>query len=198
MRDGDDNVAQATGNSVTRLLERWRNGDASAESEIFSATYTELKKLASSRLARSSSQITLSPTDLTNEAYLRLRSALEAALDREHLLAIAATVVRSVFIDHVRRRCSQKRGGGVSPVPLHLLAFEPANTEDPGAWLLVDQVITEIEVIDPTLARIVEMRVFAGMTNAEVAATLSSSEPTIRRRWHFAKALIANRLDTGD
>ncbi len=179
--------------SVTELLARWKAGDESAESRIFSAVYGQLKQIAKSKLTHQYG-ITLTPTDLTNEAYLRLRSRLAPFSDSNHLMAAAASIMRSAFVDHMRARNAAKRGGDAVKISIEAITDRelPAVTET--AWLEFEDFLTVLTESNETLVQIIELRVFAGLSHQESADVLGLSEATVRRRWHFARALIRTEL----
>ncbi|MGC4028563.1 MAG: ECF-type sigma factor [Steroidobacteraceae bacterium] len=178
----------------TRALDDLRAGRSTTDAvnELFRATYGELKQLARASLRRNAPITTLDTTAVVHESYLRFLNREGLALeDRRHFLIYAARVMRSVVVDMTRRRCAARRDGG-TPVTLRtdLDAAEVRDEE----LLRVDEALTGLERIDPQLARIVEMRYFAGFTVDEVASHLDTSARTIARQWNKARLLLMDAL----
>ncbi|MEP6495430.1 MAG: ECF-type sigma factor [bacterium] len=166
--------------------------DARALDDLFSATYEELRRLASS-VRRDDPGATLSPTALVNEAWLKLReSPWVARTSRVHFKRIAARAMRQVLIEAARRRRAAKRGGGVA-----LVTFDDAlNQAAAGAddLLALDEALTDLARIQPRQATLVESRFFGGLDVAETAELLDISEATVLRDWRAARAWLANEL----
>jgi RNA polymerase sigma factor (TIGR02999 family) len=135
----------------------------------------------------------LQPTALVHEAYLRMqgREGLEIT-QRTHFMAVASIAMRRVLVDHARARLAEKRGGGVTHVTVGpASAITEDRTED---VLAVDAALARLALVDPKAERIVEMRFYAGMTEAEIAGVLDVSERWVRRQWAFAKAWLRREL----
>jgi RNA polymerase sigma factor (TIGR02999 family) len=180
---------------ITDLLVRWRGGDKAAEAELIEAVYPALREMSRAQLRRNGAA-TLQATELANEAYERLLG--QQAVDwqnRGHFMAIAATVIRRVLIDYLRGRSAQKRGGRMAAVPLHdLLDSDHPSSGDQLDWLMLDQALTEFARVEPDTARVVELRLFGGMSMEEIASVCGSSTATVGRQWRFARAWIATSL----
>jgi RNA polymerase sigma factor (TIGR02999 family) len=161
---------------------------------LFSVTYEELRRLASS-VRRSDPGATLSPTTLVNEAWIKLASSPRfASASRLHFKRIAARAMRQVLIEAARRRNASKRGGGWG---LTIVAFDEASnvTAACGKELLaLDAALEELARMNPRQAMMVESRFFGGFDVAETAALLEVSEATILRDWRAAKAWLAHEL----
>jgi RNA polymerase sigma factor (TIGR02999 family) len=170
---------------VTRLLSVLRAGDRSALDRLLPHVYDDLRALARSQ-ARRHPSASLQPTALVHEAYLKLaRAGAVDASDRGHFLAIAATAMRQVVVDHARGLLSQKRGGGWKRT---LLRDDSASTElDPAELIALDDAL---KTLDERQRRVVECRFFAGMEEAEIAAALGVSVRTVRREWVKARAWL--------
>ena len=168
-------------------------GDRSALDHVFSVTYEELRRLASS-VRRSDPNASLSPTTLVNEAWLKLRNSPRlAGVPRMHFKRIAARAMRQVLIEAARRRKAQKRGGEA----LAIVAFEDAPDPTPtGADQLLglDAALQELARLQPRQALVVESRFFGGFDVAESAELLGVSEATILRDWRAARAWLAHQL----
>lgn len=178
---------------VTLLIAEARAGNREAFDKIFQLLYPELRKVAHRRLA-GASRGPLETTALVNECYLKLaqREALTPA-DRAHFLAYSATVMRSIVVDAARAAQSDRRGGGVEPVPLsteHLDTYAAPEEE----ILDVHAALEELGRVDPRLASVVEMRYFASMDDEAIGVVLNVSSRTVRRDWDKARLLLAHAL----
>jgi RNA polymerase sigma factor (TIGR02999 family) len=180
--------------SITNLLLRAREGDSDALTKVFDAAYGELRALARARLRRAPPNTLLDTTSLVHEAFLRFADLGRLRVDdREHFLKYASHAMRSVIVDFVRERMAQRRGGGAPHVTLNSevdVAGSDAETE----ILRVHEALEELGRRDARLVQVVEMRYFAGMTDAEVGQALGMNERTVRRDWEKARLLLAEAL----
>ena len=161
---------------------------------LFPLLYNELRRLARSRLAAGGRHTLLDTASLVHEAFLRMQRDGGVSLnDREHFLAYAATTMRSVVIDFVRRRNADRRGGGVEHVTLDTRAAEQLGASDEEI-LAVHDALETLAKVDPRLVSVVEMRYFAGLSDAEIASALGLSDRTVRRDWDRARLLLAEML----
>ncbi len=161
---------------------------------LFPALYQELRRLARSRLAGGGRYTLLDTSALVHEAFLRMqRGGLVTLNDREHFLAYAASTMRSIVIDFVRRRGAERRGGGVEHVTLDTRAAEQLGASD-DEILEVHEALEILATIDERLVRVVEMRYFAGLDDLEIAQALGVSDRTVRRDWERARLLLARIL----
>jgi RNA polymerase sigma factor (TIGR02999 family) len=178
---------------IDHLLERCRGGDAAAFDALVEAVYAELKRLAAYHLRAERPGHTLQPTALVHEAYMRLARGSERPWqDRAHFLAAAAQVMRHVLVDHARARAADKRVGQRTRVALDE-ALEVAATQDVDV-LALDAVLGTLAEVDPDLARIVELRSFAGLTLVEIAQVVGVSRATVEREWATARAWLRKEL----
>lgn len=156
--------------------------------------YAELRRLARSRLAGGGRNVLLDTTALVHESFLRLHGAGKVGMqDRDEFLAYAATTMRSVVIDFVRRRGTDKRGGEFEHITLDTGVAESLGASDEEI-LDVHEALESLAKIDPRLVRVVEMRYFAGLTDEEIGAALQVSDRTVRRDWDRARLLLAGML----
>ena len=192
-------VVAAGDASITGLLVQWGQGDRSVEDELARQLYPMLRQLAASHARRSGAALTLQPTELANELYLRLREQQRDDWSgRAHFLGFAAGVLRHVIVDYIRERSARKRGGGQLFVEISSLADgdSPAMPDDVD-WLSVDQALQELEALDPECARVVELKIFGGLGMDEIAEVCRQSVATTGRRWRFARSWLAQRLEPG-
>jgi len=164
---------------------------------LYTATYEELRRLAAS-VRRGSSLVTLSPTTLVNEAWVKLAASPGiGATSRLHFKRIAARAMRQVLVEAARRKTARKRGGGTMVlVTLDESFGEVAST--PATILALDVALEELSRLEPRQAQMVECRFFAGLDVAETAELLQVSEATIHRDWRAAKAWLAREVRKGD
>ena len=161
---------------------------------LFPALYNELRRLARSRLADGGRHTLLDTSSLIHEAYLRMQRGGGVELkDREHFLAYAATTMRSVVIDFVRRRSAERRGGAAEHVTLNTEAAESLGASD-DEILAVHSALETLGKVDQRLVQVVEMRYFAGLTDAEIGAVLGLTDRTVRRDWERARLMLAEML----
>jgi RNA polymerase sigma factor (TIGR02999 family) len=180
---------------VTTLLGAAGQGDRAALDQLFALTYDELRKLGRSRLNRSEKITLLDPTSLVHECYLRFIKMGELELtDRGQFLGYAARVMRFVVVDFVRQRQAERRGGDQTRVTLNTGIAESisANEED---IIRINDLLEELAKADERLARVVEMRCFAGLTEEEIAVTLGVTDRTVRRDWQKARLLLVATLE---
>jgi RNA polymerase sigma factor (TIGR02999 family) len=177
---------------ITTLLRRLGEGDPEASEELARVVYRELKQMAGRQLRRERTGHTLQATDLVHEAYVRL---LDQEIDwkgRTHFFFIAGETMRRVLIEHARTKKAAKRGGGAHRVPLEELG--EISDERAAELIALDEALKELEKLDAELARVVELRFFAGLTAEQAAGALGVSAPTVNRRWRLARAWLTERL----
>jgi RNA polymerase sigma factor (TIGR02999 family) len=193
---------------ITQLLERWGGGDRSAIDELAPLVYDELKKLARSSLRRGSGSVTLQPTALVHELFLKLLGRSPAELrDRHHFFALSAKVLRRMVVDLAREKGAQKRGGGTVRVDLsHADLAAPAGPAGPAALaatselvdiLALHHALERLAERDPGLEQLVELRYFAGLTIDEAAVALQRSPAALGRDWEVARAFLFRELGGG-
>jgi RNA polymerase sigma factor (TIGR02999 family) len=165
-----------------------------APENLLKELYAELRNLAAHHLRGERADHTLQPTALVHEVFLRMqgRSGLEFE-GRNHFMAVASIAMRRVLVDHARSRNAEKRGAGVTHVTVgEANAITSDRTQD---VLRVDAALARLAVVDPQAERIVEMRFFAGMTEAEIGSVLGMSERWVRRQWAFARSWLRRDLE---
>ncbi len=185
-------------NDVSRILTAINQGDTRGAAELLPLVYDELRKLASHRLAQESPGQTLQATALVHEAYVRLVDSSHAQewQSRGHFFAAAAEAMRRILIDQARRKRSGKHGGDWQRHELLETELAVASTAD--SLLAVDEVLSRLAKDHPEMARLVELRVFAGCTLQEAAECLGLSERSAFRSWAFARAWLRRELDRTD
>lgn len=178
---------------ITRLLHQWRSGDIDSAGRLMELVYRELHRMASREMRRERGEHTLQTTALVHEVYLRLCGAEPIQWkDRTHFFSVAAQQLRRVLVDHARRVRSEKRGGG--NIAATLLDFDGAACPFDDRLLAVDEALSKLEALDPRAAKVIELRFFGGLTEAEAAETLDLSLATLKRDWDFARSWLATQL----
>jgi RNA polymerase sigma factor (TIGR02999 family) len=181
-------------NEVTRILSAIEHGDARAASQLLPLVYDELRRLAAHRLAQEAPGQTLQATALVHEAYLRLvADAPERPWDsRGHFFAAAALAMHRILVENARRKRSQKRGGQLARQPLDPDRFAaPAAPED---LLALDEALTKLAQSEAEVARLVQLRAFAGLTVPQAAEVLGVSPRTADSWWAYARAWLLAEL----
>jgi RNA polymerase sigma-70 factor, ECF subfamily len=182
-------MSDPSSSSVTELLARARSGDSSALADVFPLIYEELRRLAGQQLRREPDGHTLSPTALVHEAYMRLLDYTRVEwAGRAHFMAVAATAMRRILVDHARGHRSLKRGGGLRRVSID--AVELGTEERADLLLAIDEGLERLKLVEPRQAQVVECRFFGGMTEEETAAALDISLRTVKRDWARAKSWL--------
>jgi RNA polymerase sigma factor (TIGR02999 family) len=171
-------------------------GADEAVDQLYAATYRELRQLAHSRLRGGGRNLVLDTTALVHESYLRLSKSNELQFpDRTRFLVYAGRVMRSIIIDLVRQRQTERHGGDVRHVTLTgELAEQLGTATDQDQILRVHEALADLEKVDERMARVVELRYFGGMTDAEVAEALQVTDRTVRRDWQQARLFLAEAL----
>jgi RNA polymerase sigma factor (TIGR02999 family) len=179
---------------VTQLLHALDRGDPHAAAQLLPLIYDELRRLAAARLADEPSGLTLQPTDLVHEAYLRLVGAPggDEWDHRGHFFAAAAEAMRRILVDAARRKTREKHGGDWTRVPLE--AAQPAAPDPRDDLVALDAALSRFVAVDPQAAKLVELRHFAGLSVAEAAQILGISARTADRLWAFARAWLHREL----
>ena len=179
---------------VTQLLQAWTGGDRAALDALMPSVIDELRRIAGAYLAGESHAFTLQTTALVNEAYLRLvRVRPYAWENRGQFFALTAQIMRRILVDHARAQLARQRSCGASPVRLDTMTLN--NLSGPQSLAGLDDALISLERIDARKSRVVELRVFGGLTNGETAEVLGLSERTVIRDWQFAKAWLARELN---
>ncbi|TMQ54829.1 MAG: sigma-70 family RNA polymerase sigma factor [Candidatus Eisenbacteria bacterium] len=181
---------------VTRILRAWGKGDQQALEKLMPVVYGELRRLAQHYLRRERPDHTLQATALVHEAYLRLVDQRAVTWqNRAHFFGVAAQLMRRILVDHARRHHAAKRGGTALKVSLNdvVLAAEE-RAED---LVALDDALNRLAAMDPRQGRVVELRLFGGLTVEETAEVLRISPATVKREWTTAKAWLSREIRQG-
>ncbi len=155
--------------------------------------YDELRRLAAHYMSKERSDHTLQPTALVNEAWMRFSASAKSAENKAHFMALAANVMKDVLIDHARKHKAAKRGGG----EMCFVTFEDSvdlPDRGPNELLELCDSIEKLRELDGRQARLVELRVFGGLSFEEAAEVLEISLATVKRDWLLARAWLYREL----
>lgn len=192
----DDNVLHCDQMAnVTQILNQIQSGDNVAAADLLPLVYAELRQLAHAKLGREKLGQLLQPTALVHEAYLRLIGDFDVKWHgRAHFFAAAAEAMRRILIENARQRKSLKRGGGLRQdgISDEDIIVDAANID---SLLDLDAALVKLAQQEPELARLVELRYFAGLSVDEAAEALGVSARTVKRDWSFARAWLGRELN---
>jgi RNA polymerase sigma-70 factor, ECF subfamily len=182
-------------NDITQLLLRWSRGDQAALEQLMPVVYDELYKLAHSYLRRERPDHTLQPTELINEAYLRLvKHDFPDWQSRRHFYGVAAQLMRQVLVEYARARSADKRGGGEQKYSLdEELTF---SDEKAAELVALDDALVALAKFDERKVRIIELRYFGGLSLEETAAALGLSIATIGHETRLARAWLRREMES--
>jgi len=177
---------------ITTILVQWKTGDETAFDRLAPLVYDELLRMARLRLGGKNRDVTLQPTALVHEAYLKLVDHTRLPWqNRAHFFAIAATVMRRILIDDARMRNAEKRGGGLK-ITLHEEMDAP--DEKPADVMALDLALQSLAEIDERKSRIIELKYFGGMTTEEISEVMGISVATVGRELRVGQAWLHREL----
>lgn len=190
-------TAARSTSDVTALLGEVGSARPGASERLLEVVYPELRRLARALMRRERPGHTLQPTALVHEAYLALLGGAAGVpfADRVHFFATAAKAMRHVLVDHARGRAAAKRGSGATQVPFEEERGHGAAV--PCDVLALDDALGGLAAVDGRAARVVEMRVFGGLTVDEMALELGVSKRTVDGDWAVGKMWLARALSGG-
>jgi RNA polymerase sigma factor (TIGR02999 family) len=179
--------------TVTLLLRDFADGDQAALDRLVPLVYEELRRIAEGQLRRERPGHTLQPTALVHEVYVRMVSQEQADYrDRPHFLAIASHAMRKILIDPARGHNAVKRGEGREKFAFN--EERDACAERPSILVALDDALAALEVKDPLLARLVEMRYFGGLTAEESGTALNLEINVVRRQLRLVEAWMHREM----
>jgi RNA polymerase sigma factor (TIGR02999 family) len=185
--------------SVSELLSNAASGDERSMAELLPLVYAELRALAGSYLHKhrdgDGRSHTLQPTALVHEAYVKMVGADKkgGGWGREHFMAVAATAMRQVLVDHARKKGTEKRGGDRDRVSISGLAGAAEATQEMQV-LELHELLAELARLNARAARVAEMRLFGGMTPEQMAHVIGVSRMTVDRDWELARAWLGGKM----
>ena len=181
-------------NDVTRILSAIEHGDPRASEQLLPLIYDELRRLAAQKLGREPSGLTLQPTALVHEAYIRLVGGgpPNGWDGRGHFFAAAAEAMRRILVEAARRWKAEKRGGGRGRAGLEEAHLAEGRTPD--ELLELDDLLVRLAAVNPRAAEVVKLRFFAGLTGDQAAAALGVSPRAADSLWAYARAWLYERM----
>ena len=179
---------------VTQILDAVGRGEPLAAEQLLPIVYEELRRTAALKMAREAPNLTLQPTALVHEAYLRLVGGGQVWQTRGHFFAAAAEAMRRILIEESRRRATLKRGGNqaIMELPADVSQSNPCDGDSLEA---LDAALKKLENADRDSYQLVMLRYFAGLTTDEAAETLGISPRTAKRHWSFARAWLQREIE---
>lgn len=177
----------------SRIMRALDSAEALRSEELLPIVYDELRQLAAKRMASERPGQTLQPTALVHEAWLQISSNRERSWnDRGHFFHAAGQAMRRILVDRARAKLAVKRGSGRRPVNIEDLELVALDRDD--RILVIDEMLDELEKDDAEGARVVVMKFFGGLEEAEIAEIEGVSARTVRRQWAYAKARLFQML----
>jgi RNA polymerase sigma-70 factor (ECF subfamily) len=191
-----EKMASSEPGKITGLLKAWVGGDDAAREQLIPLVYRELRRIAQHYCRKAGAGNTLQTTSLLHETYLRLVDIDGVDWqDRVHFFAVSAQVMRRILVDAARARTAAKRGGQYAfQECLELDGLPAPDSQRGGELVALDDALSSLAKLDPRRARIVELRIFGGLTVDEAAEALAVSRQTIIRDWNLAKAWLLREL----
>ena len=183
----------ANDSHATQLLQRLSDGDATVSDELLGLIYSELRQLAGQRMSNHPAGHTLQPTALVHEAWMRMVDLPDKRFrSRAQFFSLAAKAMRSILVDHARKRGSERRGGGHVRLPLDdvIAGVEEGTT----GLLALEDALSRLEGVSETASRVVELRFFGGLEHAEIGEALGVSARTVERHWRAARVWLHDDL----
>ncbi len=185
------NDLKADPTEIDDMLHAWSQGDEKVENQLIQLLYPHIHRIAHFQI-KSNSASALQTTELVNEAFIRISDQKSVNWqNKDHFLAIAAKVIRRVVVDHYRSELSQKRGGLEQHITLEKVTdlIESPNANEFN-WVELDELLLDLSKVDEEASKVVEYKIFGGMTIPEMARVLDVSESTVSRNWQFARSWL--------
>lgn len=174
--------------SVTQLISKWSSLSEAEKELLICQLYPNLKRIASIQLNKHPREITQCTTEIVNEAYIKLTNLSSIGTNKDHFLAISATVMRRLIVDLTRNKLSKKRGSGVNFENIEDVEIAvPFNFSN---WIDLNNTIEELHSINPIYSKIIELKLIMGYKLDEISRILEISIPTISRNWKFCKVWL--------
>ena len=187
-------MSKLKNSEITQILHDWNNGDESAGERLFPIVYEELKRNARFLMTKERGNHTLQPTALVHEAFLKLSELHEIEWkSRRHFYHFVSKLMRQILVDHVRHHAASKRGN--AQIHFSIDDLQLPSEERADSILKLDEALNRLARIDPKQEKIVELRYFGGMTNAEIAEALDISARTVVREWKSARIWLFRELN---
>ena len=185
---------------ITQLIEATVSGQRDAANQLFGLVYNELRRIAGRQMNNEPVDHTLQSTALVHEVWMKLVAKSDGPgwKNREHFFASAAQAMRRILVDSARTRRRIKRGGDKVHVPLSdagTIFQNDVRSQEDDQLIALDEALELLREKDEVKANLVELRYFAGLTNAQASEQLGISTATAERYWTFAKAWLRTRME---
>jgi len=178
---------------VTELLAAASRGEADAQQTLFTLVYDELKRIARGQVRRSGGQLSINPTTLLHEAWIKFAHGDARQLNGSaHFYNLLAQAMRQVLLDIARKHATDKRGSGMARTELTDGIESAERSVDD--LLAVDSALSRLRACDAELAQLVEWHFFAGLSFVEIAKARAVTERTVRRHWDMARAFLGDAI----
>ena len=178
---------------VTELLDAVGRGDAEAQQELFTRVYDELKRIARGHVRRSGGQMSINPTTLLHEAWIKFARGDDRQLSGStHFYNLLAQAMRQVLLDLARKHATDKHGRGMARTELTDGIEDSGRSVDD--LLAVDNALGRLRDVDAELAQLVEWHFFAGLSFVDIAKARDVTERTVRRHWDMARAFLGDAI----
>lgn len=182
-----------TSGEVTRLLRAWSDGDTDALNQLLPMILDEARMIARRALVGEAADITLEPTELVNEAYLRLVDRKTYWWNgRAQFFCAIAELMRRILVDRARKKKAAKRGAGAVKLSLEETLFR---VDEPDPELVyLDDALEALKRVDERKYQVVMLWFFVGLTQKEIARELEIGINTVGRDWTAAKAFLRSEM----
>ncbi|MBO9663975.1 ECF-type sigma factor [Dokdonella sp.] len=194
MNDLPAAAESAAARDVTRLLHAWSGGDSAAAERLTELVYAQVRAIAGKHLRQFSGPLTLQPTELAHELFLRLIGSEVDWQDRRHFYGVVSVAMRRILVDAARARGSERRGGG--QVHVTLSAADDAAGQENSEALALDEALNTLRAVDGRKCEIIELNYLLGLKREEIAEVVGVSVPTVDRELRFARAWLKQQLTT--
>lgn len=179
---------------ISQLLVQWSEGDETALNELMPLFYSELHRLAVHYMRGERLDHTLQATALVHETYMELRGWRNFAWqNRAQFIGIAAQMMRRILTDYARKHRADKRGGGLTQIPIDKAQDVAQVTEDLDL-VAIDEALEKLEVLHPLVFQVVRLKFYGGLDMEEIAEVLQFSITTVERKWRFGKTWLYNQV----
>ncbi len=186
-----DGSAEADRRDMTAMLRAWGEGEPGAAERLTEFVYAQVRAMARRNLRQASGRVSLQPTELAHEMFVRLLDAEIAWRDRRHFYGVVSAALRNLLVDTARARASGKRGGDMLHVTLSAAEDVAEEIRDP---LALDEALRELRALDERKHEIIELHYLLGFKREEIAGIVGISVPTVDRDLRFAKTWLQDRL----